>query len=317
MISLENILKEILPYNSIYSMVCYSLDEQNEIINEFLGVIDINDKKRLIKDEIDMCKICKFNPRNLNIYRILPSTIAKDICKYNYKECKKCNKLKTIVDFVDKDNVNKIEKVIDVLNEKENTKIDGSGFYNDINNSKFIYVNLLEYPTFKKIQKKLNDDEKKVYDIDLHKRLKTYYRNLWQENRDIDDKRNYMDSYYDGLRHVYIAEFKNNRLTTRNQMYDFVKQKFQFLKSILEKVFDIISKDKFNSNDLLKQLCPDVNLVVKNCLTSTSRGYDCNDFRIYLDRRCPYLTKEEYTRIRREENAILNREYLNSTKDFE
>ena len=236
MISLENILKEILPIYSRY-MVCYTLDEQNEIINEFLGVIDINDKKRLIKDEIDMCKICKFNPRNLNMYRILPSTIAKDICKYNYKECKKCNKLKTIVDFVDKDNVNKIEKVIDVLNEKENTKIDGSGFYNDINNSKFIYVNLLEYPTFKKIQKKLNDDEKKVYDIDLHKRLKTYYRNLWQENRDIDDKRNYMDSYYDGLRYVYIAEFKNNRLTTRNQMYDFVKQKFQFLKSILEKVF--------------------------------------------------------------------------------
>ena len=37
-----------------------------------------------------------------------------------------------------------------------------------------------------------------------------------------------MDSYYDGLRNVYIAEFKNNRLTTRNQMYDFVKQKFQF-----------------------------------------------------------------------------------------
>ena len=175
----------------------------------------------------------------------------------------------------------------------------------------------MEYPTFKKIQKKLNDDEKKVYDIDLHKRLKTYYRNLWQENRDIDDKRNYMDSYYDGLRHVYIAEFKNNRLTTRNQMYDFVKQIFQFLKSILEKVFDIISKDKFNSNDLLKQLCSDVNLVVKNCLTSTSRGYQCNDFERYLDRRCPYLTKEEYTRIRREENAILNREYLNSARDFE
>ena len=78
MISLEKVLKEILPIYSRY-MVCYTLDEQNEIINEFLGVIDINDKRRLIKDEIDMCKICKFNPRNLNIYRILPSTIAKDI----------------------------------------------------------------------------------------------------------------------------------------------------------------------------------------------------------------------------------------------
>ena len=186
-------------------MVCYTLEEQEEIINEFLEVIDINDKRQLIKDEIETCKICKFNPRNLNMYRILPSTIAKDICKYNYKECKKCNKLKAIVDFVDKDNVNKIEKVIDVLNEKENTKIDGSGFYNDINNSKFIYVNLLEYPTFKKIQKKLNDDEKKVYDIDLHKELNTYHKNLWQENRDIDYERNYMGGYYDGLRYRFYS----------------------------------------------------------------------------------------------------------------
>ena len=312
MLSLEKVLKEISPIYSRY-MVCYTLEEQEEIINEFLEVIDINDKRQLIKDEIETCKICKFNPRNLNMYRILPSTIAKDICKYNYKECKKCNKLKAIVDFVDKDNVNKIEKVIDVLNEKENTKIDGSGFYNDINNSKFIYVNLLEYPTFKKIQKKLNDDEKKVYDIDLHKELNTYHKNLWQENRDIDYERNYMGGYYDGLRYRYIAEFKNNRLTSRNQMYDFVKQKFKFLKSILEKVFDIISKDKLSSNELLKQLCSDVSKIVKNSFTNTSEGYDCNDFRIYLDRRCPYLTKEEYTRIRREEFAI----YLNSTADFE
>ena len=181
-----------------------------------------------------------------------------------------------------------------------------------------IRFNLLEYPTYKKIQKKLNDDEKNVYDLKLHKELKTYYKNRWQENRDIDDKRNYMDSYYDGLRNRYIAElFKNNQLKSRNQLYDFVKQKFKFLKSILEKVFDMISKDKFNSNELLRQLCSDVNSIVKNCLTSTSRGYQCNDFERYLDRRCPYLSKEEYTRIRREEDAILNREYLNSVDDFE
>ena len=62
-----------------------------------------------------------------------------------------------------------------------------------------------------------------------------------------------MGSYYDGLRYRYIAEFKNNRLTSRNQMYDLLNQKLQFLKSILEKVFDIISKDKLSSNELLKQ----------------------------------------------------------------
>ena len=31
-------------------MVCYSLDEQNEIINEFLDVIDANDMIREFKD---------------------------------------------------------------------------------------------------------------------------------------------------------------------------------------------------------------------------------------------------------------------------
>ena len=64
MISLEKVLKEILPIYSRY-MVCYTLDEQNEIINESMGVIDINDKRRLIKNEIDTCKICKLNPRIL------------------------------------------------------------------------------------------------------------------------------------------------------------------------------------------------------------------------------------------------------------
>ena len=48
MISLEKVLKEVLPIYSRY-MVYYTLDEQNEIINEFLDVIDINDKRRLIK----------------------------------------------------------------------------------------------------------------------------------------------------------------------------------------------------------------------------------------------------------------------------
>ena len=100
----------------------------------------------------------------------------------------------------------------------------------------------MEYPTYKKIQKKLNDDDKKVYNIDLHMKLNTYYKHIWQENRDIDDKRNYMDRYYDGLRNRYIAEFKNNQLTSRNQMYDFVKQKIQFLKSILENLLTSLAR---------------------------------------------------------------------------
>ena len=49
MLSLEHVLKEILPIYRRY-MVCYTLDEQNEIINDFLDVIDANDMIREFKD---------------------------------------------------------------------------------------------------------------------------------------------------------------------------------------------------------------------------------------------------------------------------
>ena len=64
-------------------MVSYTEKEQNEIINEFLKVIDVCDKKRLIRSDIETCKICKFNNENLYMYKSLPSDIAKNICKFN------------------------------------------------------------------------------------------------------------------------------------------------------------------------------------------------------------------------------------------
>jgi len=44
--SLENKFKEKLSIYSKYSIKYYTLDEQNEIINEFLDVIDANDMIR-------------------------------------------------------------------------------------------------------------------------------------------------------------------------------------------------------------------------------------------------------------------------------
>ena len=96
-------------------MVSYTEKEQEEIINEFLTVIDVCDKKRLIKNDIETCKKCKFNYGNTYMYKSLPSDIAKNICKFNYEECYKCNKLKNIVEHVDKHNINYIDKVIQVL----------------------------------------------------------------------------------------------------------------------------------------------------------------------------------------------------------
>ena len=48
-------------------MVCFTLEEKNEIINEFLKVIDINDNKKLIRKDIENCRICKINLANTTI----------------------------------------------------------------------------------------------------------------------------------------------------------------------------------------------------------------------------------------------------------
>ena len=48
--SLENIFKEKLSIYIKYSIKYYTLDEQNEIINEFLDVIDAKDMIREFKD---------------------------------------------------------------------------------------------------------------------------------------------------------------------------------------------------------------------------------------------------------------------------
>ena len=60
-------------------MVCYTLEEQNEIINEFLKVIDINDNKKLIRKDIENCRICKINLANTYFLKTYPTDIAKKI----------------------------------------------------------------------------------------------------------------------------------------------------------------------------------------------------------------------------------------------
>ena len=284
-------------------MVSYTEKEQNEIINEFLKVIDVCDKKRLIRTDIETCKICKFNNGNLYMYKSLPSDIAKSICRFNYKECKKCKKLKEIVDYVDKDNVNMIDKVIDGLNKKEHTEIDGSGFSNGINNSIFTYVNLFKYPTYKNISNKLNDDEKKYFDKGMHEEMKTYYNNLWKEGKDIDDKKSYIESYFTNLRYKFIREFNdslNKHINLRDELYNFVKEKFNFIETILIKIFNMINKPKMNSNELMLELYHDCASCVKAKLTDAKKGYyGSYDFERYLDNRFPYLPKEAYNELRK------------------
>ena len=69
-----------------YMVKMFSEIEQEEIINEFLNQININDIKRTINRKIGMCKECKFNYTNIQLYKtklseILLNTYANIIIK--------------------------------------------------------------------------------------------------------------------------------------------------------------------------------------------------------------------------------------------
>ena len=283
-------------------MVSYTEKEQEEIINEFLTVIDVYDKKRFIKNDIEICKKCKFNYGNVYMYKSLPSDIAKNICKFNYNECNKCKKLKNIVGYVDKHNIEYIDKIIEVLNEKENIEING-----DMNDDIFIYVNLVKYPTYNKIFKNFRNrlyehEMKYYYDKKMHKELKTYYHNLWR------NKKSSIENYYDKLRFRYVKEFDDNINeydNSRGGLIDFIKSKFSVIEKIVNIIFDIITDCS------LETLLVKHNIITLNVKFMLSRftdvdkdGFDSNDFRQYLDKRFPYVKKKTYN------------DYLKDASDF-
>ena len=75
-----------------------------------------------------MCKECKFNYNNIQLYKTkLSENIIKHICKYNYKECYKCKRLKQLNTFVNIDTCNKSKEFIKLTeiieNERKKTQL--------------------------------------------------------------------------------------------------------------------------------------------------------------------------------------------------
>ena len=291
-------------------MVCFTEKEQNQIINEFLTMIDICDKKRFIKEEIETCKKCKFNYGNMYMYKSLPSDIAKNICKFNYEECNKCKKLKNMVEYVDRHNIEHIYKIVKVLNEKENTEIN-----DDLNNNIFIYVNLLKYPAYGKIIERLGDGyHKKCYDKEMHNQIKKYYNNLWKEQK---NKTPSIESYYNKLRFKYIQEYDDNidkHINSRSGLIHFIMRKFSFIECIINTIFDIIIDCSLHSLSFYLVKSNIITLNIKYMMSRFTNvdkdGFLSKDFQQYLNNRFPYLPKQKNTRNKKEK-------YLNSTADFE
>lgn len=171
-------------------MVCYTLDEQNEIINEFLKVIDINDNKQLIKSDIETCRMCKMNLPNTYLFQTFPTEIAKNICQYSFNECNGCKKIKLLLEY---NNENKImlEKLIKAIRDRQHTDISPQPFEEDDikkykylmrNEIKYYFTRLNPYPTYQKIVNKIltAESQKNIYTKKLHKDLKACYENHWQ-----------------------------------------------------------------------------------------------------------------------------------------
>ena len=176
------------------------------------------------------------------MYKSLPSDIAKNICKFNYEECNKCKKLKNMVEYVDRHNIEHIDKIVEVLNEKENTEIN-----DDKNKNIFVYVNLLKYPAYGKIMERLGDGLKKYYDKEMHNEIKKYYNNLWKEQK---NKTPSIESYYNKLRFKYIQEYDDNideHINSRSGLIHFIMRKFSCIESIVNKILDIIIDSSLNS----------------------------------------------------------------------
>ena len=293
-------------------MVSFTEKEQEKNINEFLTVIDVCDKKRFIKNNIETCKTCKFNYGNMYMYKSLPSDIAKNICKFNYNECNKCMKLKNIVGYVDKHNIEYIDKIIEVLNEKENIEING-----DKNDDIFIYVNLIKFPTYGKIIERLGDGgHKKCYDKEMHKEIRKYYNNLWKER---NNKTPSIENYYNKLRFKYIQEYDGNideYINSRSGLIHFIMRKFSFIECIINTIFDIITDCSLNTFLVKSKIITlNVSFMMSRFRDIDKDGFLSNAFQSYLNKRFPYVHNNQ--NITQKKIKQPSKDYLKDASDFD
>ena len=107
----------------------FSEQEQDEIINEFLKVIEMNDIKINKTSKVGTCAKCKFNKSNLDMYKLFPAVVAKSICKYNFEECDKCFLLRHATKMLQNKGLHSI--VRKSIYDKYKITIDEDSFIND------------------------------------------------------------------------------------------------------------------------------------------------------------------------------------------
>ena len=240
----------------------FSEIEQEEIISEFLNKINMNDTIRMINKKIGMCKECKFNYNNIQLYKTkLSENIIKHICKYNYKECYKCKRLKQLNTFVNIDTCNKSKEFIKLTEIIENEKEEDTTV--TINNIKdYYFTKLYKFPTFKFIKSNLlkNVEGRHNYTRDIHDRIRDCYELYYKGNiKTVSAGVDLGDTpIYETVEIKYIETYKNGLVDEFLDEYDISKDQknrrdcFRYIENKISNtltIFKIILSHIFNKQD--------------------------------------------------------------------
>ena len=210
----------------------FSHEEQEEIISEFLNVIEM---KTIIKDKVSRCATCKFNQKNMSLYKLnIPVNIITKICKYSYEECEVCKTLTDFKEYVYDCSIEDFENVVKSVEDKHKYNITN---YTEkkLDSQIYSYVKLNPFPKFEKTLQwsKSVLPECKFYNIEFYNDIKLLYDTAFI----IDEK---VKQFYSKQRRRLINEYDKNVDEKNNTKRKFVNHLERQLSKVESAFFAIL-----------------------------------------------------------------------------
>ena len=219
----------------------FSNNEQEEIISEFLNVIEM---KAIIEDKVSKCATCKFNQKNMFLYKLnIPVKIITNICKYSYEECEVCKTLTGFKENVYDCSIEDFENVVKAVEDKHKynitnyteKKLDAQIYY---------YVKLTPFLKFEKTLRWSKGvlAECKFYNAEFYNEIKLLYDNSFK----VDEK---VKQFYTKQRRRIIHEYDKNVDEKNNTKRKFVNHLGRQMNKVGSAIFAILSH--INNNEKL------------------------------------------------------------------
>ena len=289
----------------------FSQEEQEEIINKFLGVIEM---KEVINNKVSMCSKCKFNQQNMNLYKLdLPDNVIKNICKYNYEECKTCKTLKELKEHVYDCSITKFENAVDAIEDEDKYNIQNYTS-EEINTKVYYYVNLNTFPTYNRVVKQILKEDTAFYTKDIHKEIKCCYTKLFGGYDQVSE-------FYTNYRNKIVEEYhkKIDRATdTRTIFTNYLDEHMRKVTDAIKQITKYIASNEEHNKVEHQLYSAETSSWIQRRMTDIVFN-DAYSWERYMDARFPYLSKEEYTKrmkkhnpTRKNRSARNDEDYLNS-----